>query len=143
MKNKETTIVKIRDYLGHQEDMVFAFLFGSFIKGKAFRDIDIAVYAEEELDLLRLGIIQAELTERTGQVIDLVSLSGLPSKHPAFAYEIVTHGDLLFSTDKEKFIEYKRKALLYYFDTVKLREEMDQAFSKRLESGQFGRRNYA
>ena len=67
MMNKEAVIEKIRDYLGHQDEMIFALLFGSFIKGKAFRDIDIAVYAEKEFDLLRLGIMQAELTERTGQ----------------------------------------------------------------------------
>ena len=142
MMNKEAVVAKIRDYLEHQDKIAFAIIFGSFIKGEAFRDIDIAVYSEKELELIRMGIIQAELTERTGQAIDLVSLKGLPYKDPAFAYEIVTHGEPLFYTDKKNFTDYKRKALLYYFDTARLREEVEQAFSKRLESDQYGRRKY-
>lgn len=140
--SKEATISEIKKYLARQDDVVFAYVFGSFVKRKAFRDIDIAIYINSEIDLLRLGSIQSELTELTGENIDLVLLNGLPGKNPAFAHEIVTHGELLFTTHQEKFVHYKRKALLFFFDTARLREGVQGAFAKRLESGKFGHRNY-
>lgn len=139
---KEAVISGIQNYLDHQDEVVFAFIFGSFVKSETFRDVDVAIYTKVKLNLVQFGAIQSGLTECIRQDIDLVSLNGLPSKNPAFAYEIVTQGKLLFYTDKEKFTAYKQKALLYFFDTANLRKKVKRAFAKRMELDKFGERNY-
>ncbi len=140
--NKENIKHTLKQYLLQQGEVMFAYLFGSFVQGKQYRDIDIAIYTESKPELIRLGIIQAELSQRTRVDTDLTCLNNLPAKNPSLAYDIVTHGMLLFSKNSEKHTSYKKKALMYYFDTAPLRKDIEQAFSNRLASDKFGARNY-
>lgn len=141
-KNKKNIRPAIREYLMQQEEVVFAWLFGSFVNNKTWRDIDVAIYTRNKPELIRLGTMQTELSGLTGHEVDLIHLNNLAKKNPAFAYEIVTRGELLFSDDPQLHRQYKQNVLLYYFDTAYLRERVDQAFTGRLESKKFGQRNY-
>jgi len=44
--DKDRLIVKIKELLSSMSNIVFAYVHGSFIKSKSFRDIDIALFAE-------------------------------------------------------------------------------------------------
>lgn len=140
---KQDIASRISDYLLRQEEIVFAYLFGSFIYGDVFRDIDVAVYMEVKPDLIRFGLIKAELDQLTGHETDLVLLNGLSEKNPAFANEIISRGELLFSRDSDLYTAYRRKALLHYMDTARLREQIEQALERRIETNKFGLRDYA
>lgn len=140
---KRTIKLAAKEFLADQSEIVFAYIFGSFVKGEKYRDIDIAIYGSDSFALTKIGFMQAELNKKTGKEVDIVDLHNLYKKKPAFAFNIVTSGKLLFNNDQEIHTIFKRKVLINYFDTAYLREKMDQAFKKRLETNSFGRRNYA
>ncbi len=44
---KEILINNIEIFLEKRREIQFAYLFGSFLDGKAFRDIDLAIYIDK------------------------------------------------------------------------------------------------
>ncbi len=141
--NKQSLKSTIKRALSERNDVIFAYVFGSFVKSDQFRDIDIAVFTRIEPDLLQIGELQAKLEAETKMAVDLTELNGLFKKSPLFAFKIVTEGELLLNNNVQQHDDYKTKVLLRYYDTAPLREKMNNAFKKRLEKGKFGERNYA
>lgn len=141
-KTKEQIKSTIKDHLESRDEIIFAYVFGSFIRKESYRDIDIGIFTEEDLDLIEIGRIQTELQNTVDDRVEVVQMQLLPAKNPRFAFSIVTEGELLFTRDREKHSDYKRQVLLRYFDTAPLRAMMDQAFEDRIESGKFGYRDY-
>lgn len=141
--NREESISIIKNFLAQQSNIVFAYLFGSAVTSEVFRDIDIAIYTDTAHDLMALGYLQSELDKQIGSKLDIISLNNLPDKNPALAFGIVTDGKLLVMNNKQQHTAFKKKALLYYFDTAPLREAVNKTFKQRLHHKQFGNRNYA
>jgi predicted nucleotidyltransferase len=139
---KENIRSVLKEYFSNEEEVVFSYLFGSFVNSDVFRDIDIGIYMRDGFELIQLGTMHAEISSLIKCDLDLITLNDIPGKNPTLAYEIVTRGELLFNRDSEIHTKYKRKALLYYFDTAFLRNEMNKAFEKRLNANKFGSRNY-
>lgn len=81
-ENIEEFIPMAIDYLRLRLDIQFAYLFGSFGKGKPLplSDVDIAVYLKEEKDLQekRLDILGAMIDLLKTDEIDLVILNNAP-----------------------------------------------------------------
>lgn len=124
---KERITDILHEYLKQQEDIIFGYLFGSFVGQDKFRDIDIGIYSQSPR-LIALGRMQADLVQQTKEQIDLVYLNDLPDKHPAFAYQVVSTGKLLYSRNYDKQSAYKHHVFLQYFDTNYLRKQMKRAF---------------
>ena len=141
-KNKKETLSGLCNYLGQQEEVIFAYIFGSFIKKVNFRDIDVSIFMRPEPDLIRLGTLQSGISSFTGMQCDLILLNDLHKKNPALAYEIVTQGEVLINKKPEIQLQFKEDVFLHYFDTAYLRKGMENAFARRLETGKFGLRNY-
>lgn len=139
---KKSIIAAIRDYFVKQEDILFAYVFGSFLKDGRYRDIDLAVYSRKP-NLMELGSIRTDLVKLTQIEIDLTYLNDLPRKNPTFGYKVVTKGKLFYNDAPEVHDEYKVKTFLRYFDTARLRDDMNSAFKNRLRSNNFGERDYA
>lgn len=139
---KKTIISSIQTYLEKQEDIQFAYLFGSFVSQDRYRDIDLAVYSEKP-DLMKLGSMQTDLAKRTNTEIDLIYLNGFPGTNPGFGYQVVTRGELIYNKASHKHDEFKKRVLLAYFDTAPLRNQMNRAFINRIRSNKFGERDYA
>lgn len=140
--NKKQIQNTIKVLLDKESSIIFAYIFGSFITGNNFRDIDIGIYAEPRPDLLFLGRMQSRLNQKLPSDTDLVLLNDIPTTKPAFAYEICSKGQLVSNKDSERHTAYKTKVFSYYFDTAYLREQIDRAFHDSLESGRFGVINY-
>lgn len=77
--------------------------------------------------------MQTELSKLTQTETDLIYLNNLYSKDPAFAYEVVNKGELVVNKRPEIFINFKKRVLLNYIDTHKLRQMMNQAYLRRLK----------
>lgn len=109
---------KITELLKSKQSIKFAYIFGSFAKGKNRfgSDLDIAVFFEEEPDLLSIGQLIVELEEVIGFKVDLVSLNNLYEKNPKLAYSIISEGIVLFSTNHVLLSRYKKMAYLRYMD---------------------------
>jgi predicted nucleotidyltransferase len=140
--NKKNIITKIRHYLSDREQLVFAYIYGSFVQRDRYRDIDIAAYFETEPSLLALGCYQVEVEKVCQLKVDFTILNDLPAKKPALAHEIVNRGKLIVNKTPSVQVDYKRDAMLSYFDTHRFRKMMDEAFRRRLNTGKFGKRNY-
>jgi predicted nucleotidyltransferase len=140
--DKKDLIKKIQRYFDDHREVIFGYIFGSFIKSDVYRDIDIAIYTKPEVNLLHRGLMQAEITALCKKDVDLILLNKLPDKNPSLAFEIVSHGKRIKNQYPPEHTEYKRKALIRYFDTAGLRKQLSEAFTRRLENDQFVRRNY-
>ena len=87
----------LRDLLASSEDIVFAYIYGSFARGEPVRDLDVALYTTEEKDFLFAADIAALLRRETGFEVDVVVKNYTPV---ALQFAILRDGLLLFSTDE-------------------------------------------
>jgi len=122
----------------NDEDVVFAYLFGSYSAGRQsiLSDVDIAVYLrkgsshfyleeERELSTHLMSIFN-------GEKVDLVILNVIPL---LLQYRIVKTGKLIFSRDEIARTNYETRVMLRYFDLKPHLEEYDQELHRRIKSG--------
>lgn len=140
---KSLLISSITDFLSRQEDILFAYIFGSFVKKDKYQDIDIAIFTSSNPNLLRLGEIQIELHIVTKQKVDLVHINNLHTQNPALAHEIVSNGLLIIDKEPITQKKFKEIALLSHFDNADLNSKMRKAFANRIRDRKIGVRNYA
>lgn len=133
---------QISFFLQEQQDVVFAYLFGSFVNHERFRDIDIGIYCENEADLLASGLLKTDLEQLVSYPIDIIQINKLTENNPELAFGMVTSGRLVITKDVVLHQAYKERVLAVYYDTVFLRKQVGDAFRKRMETNKFGYRNY-
>ncbi len=114
---KEEIKGRVREALQRLPEVLFAYLHGSFLEAPAFRDLDVALYVDEE-QVPRDGVISYELEkaaslDRTaGCPVDVKVLNYAP---PPFRYH-ATRGELLFSRDEEARYTMLESTWREYFD---------------------------
>jgi len=136
----------LSDELQKYTFIVFAICFGSQVRNKStpFSDIDIAIYLKNsDTDLDNIGQVIALLERRFSRKIDMVILNELFKKNPFLSFKIISEGKLLFCSDENALISFKRNTFLYYIDVKPLLDKINHNFRDRLNSGNFGGRNYA
>ncbi len=111
-------IEKCKDILIEYENIIFAYIFGSYVQGKIREDsdIDIAIYLEENMDAETYLEIKMDLTKVCKREIDLIILNNAT---PLLKYEIYKNNILLFSRDKAIETSYKVRTLFEYNDIKK------------------------
>jgi len=135
------SIERLEDYFSNCPGVCFAVVFGSTARGDAHAgsDIDIGIGFDHQPDLLELGGIIADLTDLTGEKIDLVELEGLPASNPLLAYKVASEGRLLAQIQPDSWLEYRNRACLQYFDMQEFLERQHAELNRRLKTGEFGR----
>ena len=134
---REEVIRVIYDILASEPKVLFAYLYGSFLKDRSFHDIDVGVYlaisekARANLLAMDLAInlesaLKTLLQEKTPPV-DVRVLNWAP---PSFAYHVI-RGCLLFSRDEDLRVRYCVWAMSRYLDLKPLR---DQALVEAIRS---------
>ncbi|MCP2520369.1 nucleotidyltransferase domain-containing protein [Candidatus Aminicenantes bacterium AC-335-B20] len=130
---------ELKNKLEKEKDIVFAYIFGSYGKGKIspLSDIDIGIYIEPQnkiwdrkLELLTL-ISEVLKTDE----IDLVILN---EATPFLIYSVLNTGKLLFSKDEIKRISFLVKKLKEFLDFGYHRLKMWEGMKKRIKEGRFG-----
>lgn len=129
---------RIKSYLSSREEIMFAYIFGSFVRSEQYHDIDIAVYVTGEFDYKNLvkhsyGYESGLLVElnrllRTDKV-DLVLLNTSP---PSLTSNIINTGKLLFDKDKYKRIEFENRCRKEYIDLEPVRRIQDYYLKSKL-----------
>lgn len=121
----------------------FVFLFGSYAKkcAKKMSDLDMAVHGE--LSLLDVGYITTECESILKRKVDVVLINNAYRKNALFAFQAVSNTVPLLIPDEKLFVEFKKKAMLYYFDQKHLFDNNRNSISDRIQKGTFGERNYA
>lgn len=124
-EERERIAQQIADLLAEREEVVFAYLHGSFAEGLAFRDIDIAVYLQDgkiaQHELLQWCFRLAnEIEARVGLPVDVQALNDTPLgfKHS------VTNGRVLFSRDEEFRYQFVERVWIEYMDFEYLARQM-------------------
>lgn len=104
---KRELIKRIKDILSEKDEIIVAIIYGSFLEGLNFRDIDVAVYVGKRINPLKYG---AKLEKQLGELgfpFDVRLLNFAP---PWFIKKVVETGLLLL--DKEKIIDALHLAAL-------------------------------
>lgn len=127
--DKMDIIKKCKDILMKYEDIVFSYIFGSYVQGsiRGNSDIDIAIYLKKDIDIDTYLEIKMNLSEVLKREVDLVILNNAP---PLLKYEIYKNNILLFSRDKTLESKYKVKTLFEYSD---IKRYLNLSYDKTIE----------
>jgi predicted nucleotidyltransferase len=122
-QKQEEVIGKIASFLAQQPQIVFAFLFGSFLTDNVFRDIDIGIFVERlsPAEFLAFEInlacrLEKELNFSYPLEVKIINAAPL-----AFAFQVIK-GKLLFSRDDELLTDYMEVTAHRYLDIAPCRD---------------------
>ena len=134
----------LKKYFEARMDIHFAIVFGSYAnnKNRPFSDLDIGIHTNEDLSLLQIGSIIDDLERLTNIKTDLLILNDLYEKNSSIAYNIICNHKLIYTHIEKKYIQFKTKTYLHYFDDEPLREMKRKSLEKRIKSDQIGRTNF-
>jgi predicted nucleotidyltransferase len=110
-KEKTKVLEALKKTLAPRENIIFAYLFGSFAEGLEFHDIDIALFGKERLALSDLIELSNLLESHINYPVDLVDFQALS---PGFQMEIFSKGYLLISKDDNLRTDFIETACLRY-----------------------------
>jgi predicted nucleotidyltransferase len=118
IKNRIASILELK------EEISFAYLHGGFISAYWFRDVDVAVYIDDERikreDALDYEIdLSIELEKEIRFPGDVKVLNYAPS---SFRYE-VTKGEVIFSREEELRFNFVERTWMTYFDYLPVERE--------------------
>lgn len=120
--NKEKAIETLKILLD-REEIVFSYVFGSFIFSSSFNDIDIAIYLKEDSPYLydrwydiRLAL---KLEEKIGIPVDLIIINNAPDH---LIYDI-SKGKVIIDKDEDLRLDFITRAWKRYFDFKVKREQ--------------------
>ncbi len=110
-------------------EVVFAYLYGSFVESQPFHDIDVAVYlrnAPSETESAETVALARRLTHHVGLPVDVRVVNPAPV---SFMYHVL-RGRLLFSRDDPLLTDLIERTVSRYFDAAPLiRQATREAFT--------------
>jgi hypothetical protein len=96
-ENQQKIAQRVRSILVSSEDIIFVYIYGSFARGEAVRDLDVALYTTEDKEFLFAIDVAALLRKDTGFEVDVTVMNHAPV---ALQFAILRDGLLLFSKDE-------------------------------------------
>ncbi len=113
---RQEVAASLEELVRSREEILFAYLFGSFVDQQGFHDIDVGVYVTEALwpeDPLAYEMgLSSQLERDVRYPIDVKLLNRAPI---GFCYE-VTRGDVLFSRDEPARLAFVEGTWARYLD---------------------------
>lgn len=111
---------KVRAFFERMPEIRFAVIFGSAVRRRLVRDIDIAVYARPELSLRKLIEVANVLEDLLGTPVDLIPIE---QTSPKQRVKILTEGIRVITRDSSIPSSLLSRALSENMDVeIKLRE---------------------
>lgn len=112
-------VQRLKETLRDQSSIIFAYLFGSRVKGHANEksDWDIAVYFSEPLEHLGLWHVfelEAKLSRAVGATVQIAVLNNPLS--PVFYFKIISDGIILIDKNEDRRMDFENRVLRYYYD---------------------------
>jgi predicted nucleotidyltransferase len=137
MNNKTLTENKISEFLQSKDEIIFAYIFGSFIKNQNYHDIDIAVYLNKYFnknDLKKFpygyeSILISELTLLAREKIDFIVMNNADI---TLQQRIINKGTLLFSKDERIRITHENFIRKLYIDAENIRRIKRKYLTKKI-----------
>jgi predicted nucleotidyltransferase len=120
---------RLAEELAHEQEALFAYVYGSFLDSEGFHDVDVGVYVKTEAPerLLNLAVVLAQrLSERVKLPVDVRILNLAPV---SFRYHVLT-GKVLFSRDEARLAHVVEDTMCRYLDIAPLlRRSAKEAFA--------------
>ncbi len=115
---REKVVKKLTDILKKREEVIFAYIHGSFLKGN-FRDVDVAIYLTESRDVFYEIELEVELEETLKLPVDVRILNSAPL---SFRFGVIKNGLILFSKDEQVRVEFETRTISEYHDFAYFRK---------------------
>lgn len=105
---------ELRRRLESSDEVVFAYVHGSFMEMSSFRDVDVAVWIRRPSEAFRYAVdLSAEVSVEVGVPIDIQVLNEAPLP---FKHHVFTRGRLLFSRNEDSRMTLVDEAVRRYAD---------------------------
>jgi hypothetical protein len=114
-EGKEKLIERLKDFLRSRDEVVFAYVFGSFLEGKTFHDIDIGIYLSEipQEQSTHYGLALSQtLSSKLRIPVDARILNFAPA---SFLYHVI-RGKLIIERDEEVSAKLTERTIQRYLD---------------------------
>ena len=122
-KEQRGEIIKaITAVLSEQQEIVFAFVHGSFLSGSFFRDIDLGIFVKG-IDRADYWDYETELAQEIEETLShrfLVEPKVINKAPLSFCYHVI-RGQLLFSRDEEFLVEFMVRVARGYLEMAPIR----------------------
>lgn len=125
--NKKDIEQKIKEYLFNYDEILIAYLFGSFVNKEYFHDVDIAVYLKNDFnrnDFKKFPFgYESELSSNLSQLLKIkVDFIVLNNSEILFQQRVINNGKILFSKDDKYRIYYENHIRKIYLDLEPVRK---------------------
>lgn len=121
---RQKLIKKLREALESEDIILFAYIHGSFMESRVFRDIDIAIYLKDIARKVQLDYelkLEGKLEQKVGIPVDLRVLNNAP---PSFCYMVIKKGCKVAIHDDHKRVEFESRVIKEYLDFLPHRERL-------------------
>jgi hypothetical protein len=129
----ETIEEKTRGILKDHKEVLFAYLYGSFAKGKAGKksDIDIGLLLRDDYkaDPLYESKISIRFDKKLGREVEVRILNNQPL---TFLHQVLKYGKRLFSRNEKARIKFETDVYSRYLDIKPFYEEYNRLRRKKL-----------
>ncbi|WP_297507605.1 nucleotidyltransferase domain-containing protein [Thermococcus sp.] len=115
---KGKIISKLREALVKKDEVLFAYLHGSFLDDGPFRDIDVAVYVKSNVPPFYEEELEEEFSRAVGPPVEVRVLNYAPI---TFRFRAIG-GLLLFSRDEKARCEFEEMTMREYHDYTRYLE---------------------
>lgn len=124
-ENKNTLLNNLASTLQENRAITFAYIHGSFLSEGTFRDIDIAIYLDEQAIPDKAGhtrheiALEMELEKIFNYPFDIRIVNNAPL---SFRYNVIKSGRLLFSIDEDLSASFAARTMSDYVDFLPYRK---------------------
>jgi predicted nucleotidyltransferase len=132
--DKSSFLADIGTVVARLKNVDVAYIFGSFLEGEEFNDIDIALLLSEDLDPykgLKFSLKVAGELERQVKPrfeFDIKILNNAPVE---FQFEVIKKGSVIFSRDETRRVDYEFEVISTYLDLKYMYDFLDKKFLAR------------
>lgn len=125
----DSVTVRLMSALTKRDDLVLAFLFGSFARGQAASssDLDVAVYFSGPVGFHEVASLREDLSAMLGIETDLLVLNTAP---PVIRMQVLRHGTVLVNKDPKVYNTFFVETVKAYDDLKRSRKEIEDNILK-------------
>lgn len=124
-REKEKIVKILSGLIESRDDILFAYIFGSFASKDSFDDIDLGIFVKEESVPSRLKLkLELELEENLQTAVHVpADVRVLNSAPLTFVYNVLKSGFVIVDKDKSLRADFEGLICKKYFDFSYLRKE--------------------
>lgn len=125
---REAVIRQLAQSLARDKNILFAYIYGSFLTRRDARDIDIAVYVKGSGDFWTLTQEIACHLEKELDFRCKIDAHPLNGAMPSFAFEVMRSGQVLFERKTDHRLNWEAHTLSRYQDIKPMLEFHDRRY---------------